>query len=121
VVFPFGIFTVPLQDVQASATYVGGPATSLINGLIVGFLSESDANNIVLPEGLSVLSGRPVSDLLPGGANNGCPTTAKDIGPGGQPGWYFYLNFNRPQGDLDRPLRRIDRVATARHPSTMGC
>jgi len=93
VVFPFGIFTVPLQDVQASATYVGGPATSLINGLIVGFLSESDANNIVLPEGLSVLSGRPVSDLLPGGANNGCPTTAKDIGPGGQPGWYFYLNF----------------------------
>ncbi len=93
VTFPFGIFTVPLQDVQASATYVGNPASQLLSGLIVGFLSETDANNIILPDGLSVLSGRPVSDMLPGGAGNGCPTTAKDIGPGGQPGWYFYLNF----------------------------
>lgn len=89
--FPFGLFTIPLQDVRASATFVGAPATQLIDGMLVGFLSETDANTILLP--LPLIGTVPLSSLLPGGAG-ACPThTAKDIGPGSQSGWYFYLNF----------------------------
>ena len=91
VAFPFGLFTIPLQDVRASATFVGAPATQLIDGMLVGFLTETDANAILLP--LRIIGTKPLSSLLPGGSG-ACPThTAKDIGPGGQPGWYFYLNF----------------------------
>jgi hypothetical protein len=91
--FPFGIFNIPLQNVQAGATYVGMPATSVIDGLLFGFLSESDADMILLPMTIPVVGGQPLSKFLPGGTG-ACPThTAKDIGPLGQPGWYFYLNF----------------------------
>jgi hypothetical protein len=90
---PFGLFTIPLQDVRVAAQYVGAPASQLIDGLIYGFLSESDADGIVLPATLPLIGGQPISMLLPGGSG-ACPThTAKDVGPLAQPGWYFYLNF----------------------------
>lgn len=92
VAFPFGLFTIPLQDVRASATFVGAPATQLIDGLLVGFLRESDANTILIP--LPIIGNQPLSSLLPGGTGSCATHTAKDIGPGGQPGWYFYLNFS---------------------------
>jgi hypothetical protein len=91
--FPFGFFTVPLQDVRAGATYVGGPANQLADGLLTGFLSESDADSILLPGSIPILGNQPISSLLPGGSDNCAPDTAKDTGPLGQPGWYFYLNF----------------------------
>jgi hypothetical protein len=93
ITFPFGIFTVPLQDVRAGARYVGSPANQLADGLLFGFLSESDANSIVLPPSVPIFAGQPISVLLPGGTGNCATHTAKDTGPLGQPGWYFYLNF----------------------------
>jgi hypothetical protein len=90
---PFGIFNIPLQNVRAGATYVGGPANSLINGLLSGFLSETDANSILIPMSVPLIGGQAVSSLLPGGTGACAPHTAKDTGPLGQPGWYFYLNF----------------------------
>jgi hypothetical protein len=93
ITFPFGFFTVPLQDLRAGATYVGGPANQLGDGLLVGFLSESDADSILLPASVPILGGQPISTLLPGGTGNCATHTAKDIGPLGEPGWYFYLNF----------------------------
>lgn len=90
--FPFGLFTVPLQNVRASATFVGSPANQLIDGLLIGFLSEADADTIMLESPLNA----PVSRLLPGGAG-ACTPSAKDTGPGGQSGWYFYLNFSAHQ------------------------
>jgi hypothetical protein len=93
VAFPLGLFTIPLQDVRASASYVGDPAAQITDGLLVGFLSEADANNVLLPADLPVIGGQPLTVLLPNGVG-ACPGhTAKDLGPGGQPGWYFYFNF----------------------------
>lgn len=92
--FDFGLFAIPLQDVRASATYVGAPANQLIDGLLVGFLSETDANTILIPESIPLIGNRPLSVLLPGGDGNCATHTAKDTGPGGAPGWYFYLNFS---------------------------
>jgi hypothetical protein len=92
--FPFGLFTLPLQNVQAGATYVADPASDLIDGLLLGFLSEADADMIVLPPSIPFgLGGQPISKLLPGGTGSCATHTAKDLGPLGQPGWYFYLNF----------------------------
>jgi hypothetical protein len=88
--FPIGLFTIPLQDVRAAATYVGAaPSSQVINGLLYGFLSQADASSVNLPP---ELGGAPITSFLPSGAP--CPGhTAKDIGPGGQQGWYFFFNF----------------------------
>lgn len=97
ITFPLGLFDLPLQDVRASGTYVGAPATGIINGLLSGFLSESDADNIFLPNDPTLatfgLAGKPVSYVLPGGTGNCAAWNDKDTGPGGATGWYFYLNF----------------------------
>ncbi|MBX3025511.1 hypothetical protein KF840_11460 [bacterium] len=102
ITFPIGLFELPLEDVRASGTYVGGPpANQIMNGLLVGFLSEAAADNIFLPDDptfqLVGLAGKPVSVALPGGTGNCASHTAKDIGPDGVPGWYFYLNFTAHQ------------------------
>jgi hypothetical protein len=104
--FPLGLFNIPLEDVQVGATYVGDPATGLINGIIRGFISESQANSILLPEDLILIGGQPVSSLFPGGTGN-CRTVAgfddRDLGPGSELGWYFYLNFTAHEVDWTGP------------------
>jgi hypothetical protein len=101
-------FTIPLSDVYLAATYVGSPATSMVNGLIRGFLSETDANSVILPATFPVVGGQPLSILLAGGDPPGpginCRSISdKDVGPGGVPGWYMYFNFTAsavPYSDL---------------------
>jgi hypothetical protein len=92
VTFPFGTFTIPLENVRGSATYVGDPATSMSSGLLFGFLRESDANNVLIPSSVLLVGGQPISKFLPGGSGS-CDQTAKDVGPFGEPGWYFYFNY----------------------------
>lgn len=91
--FPLGLFDLTLANVRASARYVGDPANNVIEGLLFGFLSEEDANNTLLPDDLPIFFGQPISVLLPGGSGNCAEHDDRDLGPGGQPGWYFYLNF----------------------------
>jgi hypothetical protein len=92
--FPFGVFTIPLSDLRASATYVPpAPANLLINGMLRGFVSETDANSIIIPPTIPLVGGSTLASLLPGGTGSCATHTAKDIGPMSQPGWYFYLNF----------------------------
>ncbi len=93
ITFPFGVFTIPLQNVVGSGTYNTDPATQLQSGLLYGFLSETDANAIILPSSIPLVGGQPLSKYLPGGMGCCATHTAKDIGPNSQPGWYFYLNY----------------------------
>jgi len=91
-------FPVTLRDAYIAATYVGSPATGLVNGLMRGFISETDANNTVMPANMAVIGGKSLSSMLRGGVSS-CsqPSPAvgdKDTGPGGVPGWYVYLNFS---------------------------
>lgn len=97
-----GLITIPLKGAQLAARYNGNPATSLTSGLARGFLSEADANAIMIDIDITspvVLSiNEPLSYLLAGGETN-CKTTNDDRDtnpPGelnGERGWWFYLTF----------------------------
>jgi len=92
--FVLGGISFPLKNVQVAGTYAGNPATSISSGLLIGFLAESDANMITLPVDFLVNPGLPISSLFAGGATNCNPAlNDKDTGPGGVPGWYFYLTY----------------------------
>jgi cysteine-rich repeat protein len=83
---------VPLYDAQVGGTYVGAPATSLTNGLMRGFISETDADLITID--LGPLGMATLSSLLPGGTGNCASHDDRDVGLDGVTmGWWFYLNF----------------------------
>lgn len=67
VTLSIGAITLPLQDVQIGAAYVGDPATQLASGLLMGFLSETAADATTINLGFGSVS---LSSLLPGGAGN---------------------------------------------------
>jgi hypothetical protein len=87
---------ITLRQARIAATYVGTPATTTINGLLIGFISETDANNTVLPLSLPLVGGDPLSSLLPGGAGNCANHSDVDINNGVR-GWWFHLNFTAPR------------------------
>src|SRR5262249_315890 len=68
-----GGIPVTLRDARIAGTYVGNPATSLANGLLVGFISETDANATIIPTSFPLVGGQPLSKLLAGGTG-ACPT-----------------------------------------------
>jgi hypothetical protein len=81
-----------LRDARVAATYGGNPATSMTNGLMVGFLTEADADAAMLPADLPLIGGEPISSILPGGTNN-CAGHSDMDDNNGTPGWWFYLDF----------------------------
>ena len=95
------IFT--LRDAQIGATFVGSPPTALANGLIRGFLRQTDADNTILPLSMALVGGQPLSQLFAGGDppgpnNTNCAAFSDlDVGPGGEPGWWVYFAFNAVQ------------------------
>jgi len=82
-----GMLPIMLRDAEIAATYAGNPADSLTSGLIRGFLSETDANAIIVPSPINA----PLSSLLPGGTNS-CATHDDRDTDNGTVGWYFYLD-----------------------------
>lgn len=87
-----GGILIPLEDVQFGATYVGSPAADLNNGLLRGFISETNADNTILPASLPLIGGDTLSSVLPGGTGNCAGYDARDNN-GGTVGWWFYLNW----------------------------
>lgn len=91
VTFDLAGVSVPLTETQTAAAFLGDPPTSLMTGLLRGFLTEAEADAIVLPPDLG---GGTLSSLFPGGTGN----CASDDGTGlddlgGTPGWWIYLAF----------------------------
>ncbi len=87
---------VRLTEARIGAAYVGSPAGNLVNGLLMGFISETVANATILPSNLPLVGGQPLSSLLPGGTNNCSPSSDLDINAGVR-GWWFYMNFTAPR------------------------
>ncbi len=74
-----GGIPVTLRQATLAASFVGTPPASLANGLLRGFISEADANLIILPASLPLIGGRPLSALLPGGTGNCAAFSDKDV------------------------------------------
>lgn len=91
VVLDVGPVGIPLQDVQLSANYVGDPATSLVDGLMRGFIAEAVADTLLVDLGAGEV---PLSSLLPGGQGNCASHDDRDTGlDGSTVGWWLYFNF----------------------------
>ncbi|MBL0214467.1 MAG: DUF4215 domain-containing protein [Myxococcales bacterium] len=93
-----GGVNIVLHDARIAATYVGTPATQVVNGLLRGFVTEADADATIFPSNLAVVGGHTLSYILPGGAGNCRPANQsdKDVN-NGVSGWWFYLNFTAPK------------------------
>jgi hypothetical protein len=83
---------IPLVDAQIGAALDAVPAAVLSNGVLRGFLRESDANGVLLPNPVAGQPPIPLSSLLPGGTGN-CSTRNDKDNHNGETGWWFYLNF----------------------------
>ena len=93
--FVLGGAPVFLEDVTIGATYAGELAGSLFNGLMRGFLRETEADDTHFPASIPILGGLPVSAVLPGGTGNCASGDDRDLGPDGETwGWWLYLNFS---------------------------
>jgi hypothetical protein len=80
-----GTVTLPLKSARIAATYSGTPATSLVTGLLRGYVTKADAMNIIIPDGTPFVENMPLSDLL--------LDEDMDTDPDGTPmnGWWFYI------------------------------
>jgi hypothetical protein len=96
VTLSLGGIPITLKDARVAATYSGSPATSLVNGLLMGFISETDANATTIPASFPLVGGQPLSSLLPGGTGNCSTHDDRDLDNGVR-GWWFYLNFTAPK------------------------
>jgi len=93
-----GGIPITLHDARIAAGYVGNPANTMVNGLLMGFISETDANNTIIPTTFPLVGGQPLSLLLPGGdpppaGGGNCSTHSDKDTNNGVAGWWFYLNF----------------------------
>ncbi len=92
----FGNVNIPFSHVRIAARYVGSPTANLNTGVIRGFLSQEDADAIVVP--LPTVGNQLLSSVLPN-ATLICPAhTDQDSlrtvdGCLSETGWWFYWNF----------------------------
>jgi hypothetical protein len=103
IVLDVGGIPVTLSDASVSGTFVGVPANSINNGLLRGFIRETDANAAILPSTLPLIGGQPLSAILRGGTGNCAAGSDKDLN-NGVSGWWFYLNFPASRVTLNDPF-----------------
>ncbi len=89
---PVGDVNLTLSDARVAAKY-DAVHDKLIEGTMRGFLSETDANTVKIPDEVPLIGGKPLAFVFPGGTGNCSNRNDKDTGPNGVRGWYFYLNF----------------------------
>lgn len=88
-----GGVAITLIDAQIGASLSGTPATTMPLGMLRGFLRETDANQITIPNPNDPKQVIVLSSLLPGGSGNCSSRNDKDQHRG-ESGWWFYFNFN---------------------------
>lgn len=83
---------VTLAHARLAARFAGAAPLALADGLLAGFLSEADADAILLPADFPLVGGQPLSILLPGGTGNCSSHDDRDT-VDGVSGWWFYFAF----------------------------
>jgi len=107
---------IALTGAQVAAEYSGSPPRQLLGGLVTGFISEEDADDISIE--IDLIGEIVLSSALRGGTDN-CSAPSpevgdRDTGPDGEPGWWFYLYFEAeevPFTDNTSGLRADEQAA----------
>lgn len=81
-----------LQDARIAATWSGSPTNQLSNGLMRGFVTETDADATVIT--IPGVGTRTLSSLLAGGTNSCQSGWSDKDSNNGVSGWWFYVNFS---------------------------
>jgi len=84
---------VPLAEAQIGGRYVGAPATTITNGLVRGFLTETAAEGTFLPDDLPFIGGASLAAVLRGGDGNCASGSDMDTHPTLGDGWWLFLNY----------------------------
>lgn len=84
-----GWVDLPLKDVTIGGAYGG---TGLRYGSLRGFLTERDADRLIMPDYLPVVGGYPLSRMFPGGNGNCASHDDRDVHDG-ERGWWLYVAF----------------------------
>jgi hypothetical protein len=92
-VLEIGGIPVPLIDMQLAATHLDVLPPRLVDGVVRGFLREAAADSVTLPTTIPLVGGEPLSTLLPGSGNCCASGDDRDVGPGGETGWWLYFDF----------------------------
>lgn len=100
--FDNGGTPITLIDAQIAATFNATPATALSNGLLRGFLRESDANQIVISDPALPNGSVTLASLLAGGTGSCSSRNDRDTHQG-ESGWWFYFNFQAAQVTYSGP------------------
>ncbi len=91
---------IPLRDYQQALSYNGGDVTSM--GLHMGFISEAEADQVILPDDIPLVGGQPLSSVLPGGTGSCAVHDDRDLDVTGTVmGWWFYFNSTSTLVPLD--------------------
>ena len=72
----------------------------MTDGLLLGFLLESEADAILIPADIPVVGGQPLSALFPGGTGNCSGGDDRDVHMS-ESGWWLYFNFTATLIDWD--------------------
>lgn len=85
---------IPLElvDAQLAGSWSGMPEDAVESGLLFGFLSETDADAILIPAEIPLVGGLPLSSLFPGGTGNCAAGDDRDTHQE-VVGWWLYFNY----------------------------
>ena len=94
--------SITLSGYQQSLKYDGGLLLS--DGLSRGFISETDAENFIIPPTTPIIGGMTLAFLLPGGMGNCSANDDRDLGPDGiTQGWWLYFNITSELVEYEIP------------------
>jgi hypothetical protein len=82
--------SIPLEHARLA---LGSASGGVYAGQLRGFLSTSIAAEILIDASVPIVGGRAVSSLLPGGKGSCAPHSDLDAGPGGEEGWWMYIDL----------------------------
>jgi hypothetical protein len=96
---------IALEDMQIAATYSGGtPPSTLVSGVLTGFISEADARTTILGD-LPLIGGDTLYQHLAAGGASGSSCSSQDDRDmnGGTTGFWFFMNISATQVDWTGP------------------
>jgi hypothetical protein len=104
--------SVPLTSVQIAGTFAVGSPNRIVNGLLRGFLSQSDADATIFPASYPLVGGQPLSKVLAGGTG-ACPAFSDRDVYAGVNGWWFYFNYSAVEVTYVGAILGVPRTSPA--------